>query len=95
MEVFAEVVGVFEAHVDADEIIRDAGGLLFFFAGMQEDRGCGVQHEGAGVADVGDVERVAQAVDEGEGPFFGVEAQGEHGTEAAAKLFVGDGVIRA
>lgn len=83
-EILLQILDVFQSHIDSHEIVRDAGIRLFLLARVEEDRRSRMDHERARVADVRDIERVVQRIDETERALPCAEAQREHRAVAPA-----------
>ena len=93
MEVLEQVFRIFEADIDAHKIVRHASRCLLLRTGMEKDCRSRMDDERARIADVGDIERIVQVIDERERSFLRAEADRQHRAEAAAKLALGQFVI--
>lgn len=93
LEVGDDVVDVLSADGDADEVLGDAGAHALLVGQLRVGGGPGVDGEGLGVADVGEVGDEREAVDDlAAGGAAAPDAEAQDAAEAAPQVAPGDGV---
>lgn len=93
LEVGDDIVDVLGADGDADEVLGDAGAHALLVGELLVGGGPGVDGEGLGVADVGEVGDELEAVDDlAAGGAAALDAEAQDAAEAALEVALGDGM---